>query len=161
MVVCGKLWQPVVTPPREAGLLLQKCDIQLQLLAVSETDLLEIAGMGYSIAEVGTPATWAPAPATWSCHLVPCTCSMVPCTYHPVLPPGPQLLTPGHATWSCHLVPCTCCMVPCTRGVQAAFLEIKSNLKPNQGVTLFSSQASNQIGVSKNCQIKPQIKSGR
>jgi len=36
---------------KEASLLLQKCDIQLQLLAVSETDLLEIAGMGYSIAE--------------------------------------------------------------------------------------------------------------
>ena len=47
-----------------------------------------------------------------------------------------------------------------TRGVQAAFLEIKSSLKPNQVVKKFSSQASNQIAVPKNCQIKPQIKSG-
>ena len=46
------------------------------------------------------------------------------------------------------------------RGVQAAFLEIKSSLKPNQVVKNFSSQASNQIAVPKNCQIKPQIKSG-
>jgi len=46
------------------------------------------------------------------------------------------------------------------RGVQAAFLEIKSSLKPNQVVKKFPSQASNQIAVPKNCQIKPQIKSG-
>jgi len=46
------------------------------------------------------------------------------------------------------------------RGVQAAFLEIKSNLKPNHGVKFFSSQASNQITVPNFFQIKPQIKSG-
>ena len=46
------------------------------------------------------------------------------------------------------------------RGVQAAFFEIKSSLKPNHVVKKFSSQASNQIAVPKNCQIKPQIKSG-
>ena len=50
--------------------------------------------------------------------------------------------------------------LPLARGVQAAFLEIKSSLKPNQVVKNFSSQASNQIAVPKNCQIKPQIKSG-
>ena len=46
------------------------------------------------------------------------------------------------------------------RGVQAAFFEIKSSLKPNHVVKKISSQASNQIAVPKNCQIKPQIKSG-
>ena len=47
-----------------------------------------------------------------------------------------------------------------SRGVQAAFFKIKSSLKPNHVVKYFSSQASNQIAVPKNCQIKPQIKSG-
>ena len=47
-----------------------------------------------------------------------------------------------------------------TRGVQAAFLEIKSNLNPNKGVKFFSSQASNQIKGSNIFQIKPQIKPG-
>ena len=47
-----------------------------------------------------------------------------------------------------------------SRGVQAAFLEIKSNLKPNQGVIFFSTQASNQIKGSNCFQIKPQIKPG-
>jgi len=36
---------------REARILLQKCEVQMQMLAVSETDLLEIASMGYSIPE--------------------------------------------------------------------------------------------------------------
>jgi tetratricopeptide (TPR) repeat protein len=36
---------------REARLLLEKCSVQLQMLAVSESDLLEIASMGYSLAE--------------------------------------------------------------------------------------------------------------
>ena len=36
---------------REARILLEKCAVQMQLLAVSETDLLEIASMGYTIAE--------------------------------------------------------------------------------------------------------------
>ena len=35
----------------EARLLLEKCSVQLQMLAVSESDLLEIASMGYSVAE--------------------------------------------------------------------------------------------------------------
>ena len=35
----------------EARLLLDKCSVQLQMLAVSESDLLEIASMGYSVAE--------------------------------------------------------------------------------------------------------------
>ena len=36
---------------REARILLEKCAIQMQMLAVCETDLLDIASMGYSIAE--------------------------------------------------------------------------------------------------------------
>ena len=36
---------------KEARLLLEKCDVQMQMLAVCETDLLDIASMGYSIAE--------------------------------------------------------------------------------------------------------------
>jgi len=36
---------------REARLLLQKCEVQMQMLAVSETDLMLIASMGYSIPE--------------------------------------------------------------------------------------------------------------
>ena len=46
------------------------------------------------------------------------------------------------------------------RGGQIAFLKVKSNLKPNHEVNIYSNQASNQITVPKNCQIKPQIKSG-
>ena len=36
---------------REAQILLEKCAVQMQMLAVCETDLLEIASMGYTIAE--------------------------------------------------------------------------------------------------------------
>jgi len=36
---------------REARILLEKCAVQMQMLAVCETDLLEIASMGYTIAE--------------------------------------------------------------------------------------------------------------
>ena len=36
---------------KEARLLLEKCAVQMQMLAVCETDLLDIASMGYSIAE--------------------------------------------------------------------------------------------------------------
>ena len=85
----------------------------------------------------------------------------------PVLAPYVSLYCP-YVLASCVLMYCpavlACCVLPTivhTRGVQAAFLEIKSNLRPNQGVKFFSSQASNQIGVSNFFQIKPQIKSGR
>ena len=36
---------------REAQILLEKCAVQMQMLAVCETDLVEIASMGYTIAE--------------------------------------------------------------------------------------------------------------